>query len=353
VSAVHVVVPDGIDDQSRPSGGNTYDRRICSGLAAIGWTVDEHAVAGAWPCPDDAACRALAALLDDLPDGGVVLLDGLIASTVPDVLVPQADRLRLVVLVHMPLGNGPSPDDVAGKRERLVLEAATATVTTSRWTRDWLLERYALAPTSVHVAEPGVDAADLAPGSTTGGNLLCVAAVTPAKGHDVLLSALATIPDLPWRCDLVGSLERDPAFVDLLRAQARDCGIGDRVHFAGSRTGADLDAAYAAADALVLASSAETYGMVVTEALARGLPVVTTTAGGLPEALGRGADGIRPGLLVPPGDPVAFAAALRRWLDDVGVRRRLRLAASERRTTLLGWSTTTERLARVLTQAGA
>lgn len=353
MSAVHIVVPDGIDDPSRPSGGNTYDRRICRGLAAIGWSVEEHPVAGAWPCPDDAARRALAAVLVDLPDAGVVLLDGLIASTVPDVLVPQADRLRLVVLVHMPLGNGPSTDDVAGKRERIVLEAATASVTTSRWTRDWLLERYALAPASVHVAEPGVDSADLAPGSTAGGNLLCVAAVTPAKGHDVLLAALATITDLPWRCDVVGSLNRDPAFVDLLRAQVRDCGIGDRVHFAGSRTGADLDAAYAAADALVLASSAETYGMVVTEALARGLPVVTTTAGGLPEALGRGADGIRPGLLVPPGDPVAFAAALRRWLDDVGLRRRLRLAASERRTTLLGWSTTTERLARVLTQAGA
>jgi len=353
VSAVHVVVPDGIDDPRKPSGGNTYDRRICRGLAAIGWSVDELAVAGRWPYPDDAARAGLTDVLDDIPDGDVVLLDGLIASTVPDVLVPQVDRLRLVVLVHMPLGNGPSSDDVAGKREREVLEAAVATVTTSTWTRGWLLDRYSLTPGSVHVAEPGVDPADLAPGTATGGDLLCVAAVTPNKGHDVLLAALATVTDLPWRCVCVGSLDRDPGFVDQLREQVRDSGIGDRIRFVGSRTGTDLDAAYAAADALVLASCAETYGMVVTEALARGLPVVTTTAGGLPEALGRGADGIRPGLLVPPGDSGAFAGALRRWLDDVGLRRRLRHAASERRATLLGWATTSERISRVLTEVSA
>jgi len=353
VRTVHVVVPEGIDDPGRQSGGNTYDRRICRGLASMGWSVQERAVAGRWPCPDASSRAGLTDVLSEVPDGNVVLIDGLIASTVPDVLVPQANRLRLVVLVHMPLGNRLSADDDAGEREREVLEAAVATVTTSSWTRGWLLDRYALTPGSVHVAEPGVDPADLAAGTTAGGDLLCVAAVTPTKGHDVLLAALATVTDLPWRCVCVGSLDRDPAFVDGLHEQVRDSGLGHRVRFVGSRTGADLDAAYAAADALVLASCAETYGMVVTEALARGLPVVTTTAGGLPEALGRGADGIRPGLLVPPGDSGAFAAALRRWLDDVGLRRRLRHAAGERRATLLGWATTTERISRVLTEAAA
>lgn len=283
---VHIVVPDGIDDRRKPSGGNTYDRRISGGLAATGWSVDEQAVAGAWPLPDDAARRVLTDVLDAIPYGEVVLLDGLIASTVPDVLVPQADRLRLVVLVHMPLGHARSTDDVAGKRERQVLEAAVATVTTSRWTRNWLLDQYGLAGESVHVAEPGVDPSELAPMKATGGDLLCVAAVTPTKGHDVLLDALATLTDLPWNCVCVGSLDRDPDFVSLIREQAIDSGLGDRVRFVGPRTGAGLDAAYAAADALVLASSAETYGMVITEALARGLPVVTTTAGGLPEAVG-------------------------------------------------------------------
>jgi glycosyltransferase involved in cell wall biosynthesis len=102
---------------------------------------------------------------------------------------------------------------------------------------------------------------------------------------------------------------------------------------------------------MVLASRAETYGMVVTEALARGVPVVATEVGGVPEALGHGADGSRPGLLVPPDDPAALAAALRAWLDDAALRGRLRRAARERRESLRGWSTTTSVLAGVLAEA--
>ena len=120
---------------------------------------------------------------------------------------------------------------------------------------------------------------------------------------------------------------------------------------AGPRTGADLDRSYAAADLMVLASRAETYGMVVTEALARGLPVLAADVGGVPEALGHGADGTRPGLLVPPDDPQALGAALRAWLGDAGLRARWRRAARERRESLPGWSTTASVLAGVL--AGA
>ena len=86
-------------------------------------------------------------------------------------------------------------------------------------------------------------------------------------------------------------------------AAALDSGLGDRVRFAGPRTGADLERSYAAADVLVLASRAETYGMVVTEALARGLPVVAAEVGGLTEALGHGADGMRPGAARPARRP--------------------------------------------------
>jgi glycosyltransferase involved in cell wall biosynthesis len=233
-------------------------------------------------------------------------------------------------------------------REGAVLSAAAAVVTTSAWTRRRLLELYSLRANAVHVAEPGVDAADLAAGTAAGRALLCVAAVTFDKGHDVLLDALETVSDLAWQCACVGSLDRDPAFAEGLRRRSRDYGLGDRVHFAGTRTGADLDRSYAGADLLVLASRAETYGMVVTEALARGLPVLATEVGGLTEALGRGADGIRPGLLVPPEDPAAFGAALRAWLVDAEFRVGLREAAWERRESLSTWSTTTSALAGVL-----
>jgi glycosyltransferase involved in cell wall biosynthesis len=123
------------------------------------------------------------------------------------------------------------------------------------------------------------------------------------------------------------------------------------VSFPGPRTGVDLERSYTAADVLVLASRAETYGMVVTEALARGLPVIAAEVGGLTEALGHGADGVRPGVLVPPDDPAALGAALRAWLTDTELQERSRRAARERRASLSGWSTTTSAVAGVL--AGA
>jgi glycosyltransferase involved in cell wall biosynthesis len=350
VTAVHFVLPDGIDDPARPSGGNAYDRHVCQGLRSLGWSVHEHTVAGGWPRPDAASFAALADAVRRIPDGSIAVLDGLVASTAPEVLVPQARRLRLVVLVHMPLGHRPADHaaEDAQMRERAVLSAATAVVTTSAWSRRRLLGLYQLAGDRVHVARPGVDTADLAAGTAGGGGLLCVAAVIFEKGHDVLLDALQSVSELHWDCVCVGSLERDPAFAEGIRRGALDCGLGDRVRLTGPRTGPDLDRIYATADLMVLASRAETYGMVVTEALARGLPVVATEVDGLTEAMGWAADGIRPGLLVPPEDPAAFGAALRAWLDDAELRGRLRRAACERRAALDGWSVTASVLAGVL-----
>jgi glycosyltransferase involved in cell wall biosynthesis len=353
VTEVHAVVPEGIDDPARPSGGNAYDRHVCRGLAGLGWTVHQHPIADAWPRLGPNGHAALARAVERIPDGAVVLLDGLIASAAPEVLVPEARRLRQVVLVHMPLGHRPPNGDAGAvrAREREVLAAATAVVTTSAWSRRRLGELYALPADRMHVAEPGVDTAGLAPGSPAGGALLCVAAVTPDKGHDVLIDALATVTDLSWRCACVGSLDRDPAFADRVRRRGWELGTGDRVRFTGTLTGPELDRAYAAADLLVLPSHAETYGMVVTEALAHGVPVVAADVGGVAEALGQGEDGTRPGLLVPPGDPAALGAALREWLADADLRARLRRAARERRASLRGWPATTSVVAGVL--AGA
>jgi glycosyltransferase involved in cell wall biosynthesis len=352
-TTVHVVVPEGIDDPLRPSGGNVYDRRVCHGLRELGWSVHEHHVAGTWPTPAAIDAAALTGVIAGIPDGRLVVVDGLIGSAVPDVLVPHAERLHVVPLVHMPLGEHAHPDDVVRRREHAVLASARAVLTTSSWTRHRLISSYDLPPHQVHVVEPGVDAADLAPGSPDGGRLICVAAVGPHKGHTVLIDALARLTELPWTLTCVGSLDRDPAYVGELLTRATDNGIRDRLLLPGPLTHEALDAEYAAADLLVLASFSETYGMVVTEALARGLPVIATGVGGLPEALGLGADGRRPGLLVPPGDVEGLAEAIRAWLVDEELRERLRRTAFQRRDSLTDWAATAHQVSRVLAEVAA
>ncbi|WP_300007235.1 glycosyltransferase family 4 protein [Pseudonocardia sp.] len=346
---VHVVLPDDVDDPALPSGGNAYDRRVCRGLACGGWAVEEIAVGGSWPRPDGAARAALRRALDGLPDGAVVLLDGLVACGVPDVVVPQAGRLALVVLVHLPLGDeeGGTEEDRASlaDAERAVLHAAAAVVATSPWTAARLADVHGLA--GVHVARPGVDPVPLARGSGGAGRLMCVGSVSPTKGQDVLVAALATVVDLPWTCALVGPLRRDPAHVARVRAAIDGHGLAGRVRLTGPLTGPPLDAAYDTADLLVVPSRAEAYGMVVTEALARGVPVLGSAVGGIPESVGGDA-----GLLVPPGDAGALAGALRRWFADPDLRDRLRSGAAARRDVLDGWEVTIRCLAAVLRRCG-
>ncbi|MFH9978695.1 glycosyltransferase family 4 protein [Streptomyces sp. NPDC017179] len=349
---VHFVLPGGVDDPATPSGGNAYDRRVSLDLPGFGWQVRAHPVNGAWPRPDGEARAELARVLRELPDGAVVLLDGLVACGVPETVVPEAERLRLAVLVHLPLGDETGLDPAVAAeldaRERQVLRAVAAVVATSDWAVRRLVSHHGLAPDRVHAAAPGADIAPLAPGTDGVSRLLCVASVTPRKGQHRLVEALAAVTDLPWSCTCVGALTQDPAYVDRLRGLIAEHGLQDRFHLAGPRAGAELDASYAAADLMVLASYAETYGMAVTEALARGIPVLATDVGGVGEAVGRAPDGGVPGILVPPEDPAALAAELRGWFGEADVRRRLKSAARGRRAALDGWANTARSLAGVL-----
>jgi glycosyltransferase involved in cell wall biosynthesis len=354
---VHVIAPEGFDDPDRPSGGNIYDRRVCAGLADSGWDVRTTAVAGSWPDCDGDAAADLARILAAIPDREAVLIDGLIASTAAGQLLPHARRLGLTVLLHMPLATAVD-EHVDGRygaaalrSERAVLGAAAGVVVTSDWTRRQVLARFRLAPDRVHIARPGVDraAARSAGVENAGNRLLCVGAVSPHKGQDLLVDALAGLSELDWRCTFVGPLDRDPRFVERLLDRIARLEFGDRVRFTGVLTGAALNRAFAGAGLLVVPSRSETYGMVVTEALARGIPVVGAAVGGLPEALGRTADGVRPGRLVTPDDAEALRRALADWLRDETHRERLRSAALRRRSTLAGWDQTVRDLAVALT----
>lgn len=318
---VHFVLPADVDDPASPSGGNVYDLRVGAGLTRL-------TVAGDWPCPADVT--ELWQTLAGIPDGEVVLIDGLVSCGVPEVVVPHARRLKLAVLVHLPLADETGLDPATARlldgKERQVLRAASAVIATSPTAADNIKTRHGIE--TVHVVVPGTDPAPEARGTDGVSQLLCVASITPRKGHDLLIRALQKI-DHEWRLDCVGPLR---PFVGQLPED-------DRVSFPGPLTGEALTSAYANADLFVLASRNETYGMVVTEALARGLPVI---ASAVPDALGDG------GLLLPPGDENALEAALTRWFEDQEFRAQLRSKALTRRANLSTWDESTEDLRRVL-----
>ncbi len=189
---VHVVVPAGFDDPGRPSGGNVYDQRVCAGLAEAGWEVLVATVAAAWPVPGPGALADLARVISAIPDGDAVLIDGLVASRAAAQLLPHAGRIRLTVLLHMPLATAvDSHHDAAAERsERAVLRAAAGVVVTSEWTRRQVLTRYAIPAGRVHVARPGADRV-AAPGRPVRGQLICVGVLSRHKGQDLLVEALA------------------------------------------------------------------------------------------------------------------------------------------------------------------
>jgi glycosyltransferase involved in cell wall biosynthesis len=335
---VHLLVPPGLDDPSRPSGGNVYDRRVADELAGLGWTVRELRDA-----------RALVAL----PDDALVLVDGMVGVRETDSVAAQAGRLRLVALVHLPFGPTAPTATRSGllAAERALVTASRAVVVPSEWSRRSLVDTYDLPPDRVFVAPPGADPAPPEVGAgddTAGRRLLCVGVVAPHKGQDVLVRALAGLRDEAWGCTVVGALDVEPTFVQQLAESIGTAGLADRVHLAGPRTGDDLAKTYLDADLLVLPSTHEAYGLVVLEALAHGLPVVASDVGGVPEAVGATATGDRPGVLVPPGDVVALSGALRDWLTDADLRARLRGAATARGSVLPTWSTTASRVADVL-----
>lgn len=340
MTTVHLLLPHDIDEPTRPTGGNAYDRRVSHGLRAAGWTVRETVVNGPWPHTDPRAQRRLRDALARLPDDAVVLADGLLASSEPAAFREHAHRLGLVVLVHLPLGTGSS--------EREILTAATAVLTTSRWTRDWLLQHYLLDEARVHAAPPGVDPAAPATASASGDRLLYVGAVSRVKGLDVLVKSLAQITGLPWRLTVVGSGLVEPAYTAELRTRVRALGLERRIGFAGPLDRASVGEAYRAADVLLVPSRQETYGLAVTEALASGLPVLASNVGGVAEALGRAPGGDVPGLLLPVEDVAAWASALAAWLTDEDLRDRLRTATAARRPALPSWSDTIEAVSQVL-----
>ena len=335
------------DPQTR-TGGYVYDARLCAGLPRHGWEVRLQRLHDGFPQPDRAALEHADAVLAALPDQALVLVDGLALGAMPETLDAHYRRLRLLALVHHPLAAEAGLEAAVRvslrDSERRALGRVREVIVTSHRTARDLVADYGVDAARVTVIEPGTDRAALAP--TRAGaplTMLCVASLTPRKGHAVLLEALATLDGHDWRLLCAGSPHRDPSTAARLHEQVHRTGLDDRVEFLGEQDDATVDRLYAGADLLVLPTLHEGYGMVLAEALARGLPISSTTAGAVPDTVGPDA-----GLLVAPGDAPAMAVALRRFMTEPRLRERLRAGALQRRGELPSWDDACAAMAGVL-----
>jgi glycosyltransferase involved in cell wall biosynthesis len=354
VANIDLIVPG---DPNTPTGGYIYDREILAGLGALGWRTAVHSLDASFPQPTPAALRAARATFAALAPDSIVVIDGLALPGLDRLLDTEAQRLSLVALVHHPVALETGLDRSLAERfedaERRALRLVQRVITTSQWTARTLAAN-GVPISALRVVEPGVD--QRARPDTPGAveplaqqtlKLLCVATLTPRKGHAVLFEALGELRDRPWHLSCAGSLQRDPETVAALQHQLDRLSLKNRVSLLGDLDRASLERQYQRADLFVLASYLEGYGMALVEAVTHGLPVVSTTAGAIPETVPAGA-----GVLVPPGDSRALARVLGMLMDDPAQRAALSARARAARAALPSWSDAAAKFAAALDGVG-
>ncbi|REC95831.1 glycosyltransferase family 4 protein [Kushneria indalinina] len=328
------------------TGGYIYDRRIVEALRETGIAVEVIGLDGRFPWPDDIARESLQRALGGCTDRSLVVVDGLAASAMPDVLEVHAHRLTLVALVHHPLGDETGLEK--NQRETLLtlecqaLQSVAGIIVTSAFTRRRLIE-LDIDASRISVIEPGITPVPIAPADNDTPRLLCIATLIPRKGQHLLIEALADLKAHDWHCALIGDDTRDERYTERLRDLIIEHQLEQRVTIHGAQPPEALEAHWQHSDLFVLPSFYEGYGMVIAEALAHGLPAVTTTGGALADTLPDSA-----GVHVPPDDAMALRDALRTLLfDDTETRstqyQSLRQGALEARRTLNDWPGAAER----------
>jgi glycosyltransferase involved in cell wall biosynthesis len=304
------------------SGGYGYDRRIVAELRAAGHEVDVIELTGTFPFPGErereSACRAFASL----PPRSKPVIDGLALPAIQD--APDTIAARgSVGLIHHPLSMETGLDEAQSSAlavvEHRLFPRLTRIIVTSATTAETLTARFHISQDRIRIVVPGTDAAPRCQGRNGPvAEIVSIGTLIPRKGHDVLLRALATLPDLNWHLTIVGSPDRDPACARDLIALATELNIARHIRFAGEMVGEALEAIWRASDLFALTTHYEGYGMAIAEALKRGLPVVITAGGAAGDLIAP-----QSGMVCPVGDHQQVANALRELIAGRGYRCRV------------------------------
>lgn len=343
--AVAFAVPGSLDT---PTGGYAYDKRIVSELRARGWDVNVIDLGEGFPKPSVSKLAKAGEMLAAADSTHPIVVDGLAFGVMDEAARALGASRTLIALVHHPLAweSGIAKDEAARllASERKALSHVRHVIVTSPATRRLLAEDYAVAASAITVVLPGSARVDIKPRlDNRVVSLLAVGSLVPRKGHDVLVAALATLQDLPWRLVVAGDPTRDPATAEKLTSEIARLGLQDRIALLGVVSDEKLATLYAEADAFVLASRFEGYGMAYAEAIAHGLPVIATRTGAVPETVPQDA-----ALFVAPDDVEALTNALRDLIGDRALRERLSQGARNAAAALPTWRESGELFAKVL-----
>ncbi len=353
MTACAFVIPGDID---QPTGGYAYDRRVLALLADAGIEARHVALPGSFPAPSASDLEVTERTLAALPADIVLLFDGLAYGALPDDLIARI-RQPIVALCHHPLaletGTPPERARELQARETAALAHAAQVVVTSPATRETLAAHFAVPAVKITVAEPGTDPAPRA-NPWRGGPIAMLAAgsVIPRKGYDVLVEALGGLrrasDGIDWHLRIAGSTTLSPQTTAALQHRIAATRLQDRVMVLGAVPREELDRLYETSHLVLMPSLYEGYGMVLAEAMARGLPIICTTGGAAADLVPETA-----GLKVAPGDVAAFRYALQRIITQPELLATLADASYAAGQRLPQWQDTARIIAGVVKQVGS
>jgi glycosyltransferase involved in cell wall biosynthesis len=270
-------------------------------LSEKGHQVRIHNLRNDFPFPDNLSLRECKEILDHITPGDPILIDSLAAGPLLPVLAPLYDKHPFVALIHLPLSHNLdiplSQREILAQQEKSVMSLSAGLVVTSKYTGE-LIADWGIDSHVIHVILPGVEAEEQKNSyPTLPRNLLCVANYLENKGQLLLIKALAEMKMFNWVMNFYGHQDIDKRYVSELLSQIRHHGLANRIFIHGPISGSALTQAYLHSDLFILPSYFETYGMVLTEALAHGIPVIASTGGGIPYTVPPSM-----GILFKPGD---------------------------------------------------